>query len=478
MGRSEKLFRYLRHSRMPYELIKQPHTNSLQQAARCAGIDESSVARGVLLSDGRDYVQVVLPLNQVIDFRSLEKVTDRKLEPVANELYQKIFEGCEAGTNPPLGPAFGLQTIADRSLLVNSDVYFEPGCHDLLVKMTVADFQSMLGNVVWSEVSGSANDLSQPAGTVFEDEGSYCHENNVKDYLPAADLRNRLSKLYTLPTIPSLALEILQISRSEDSTADDLAGVVERDPNMSAQVMRYARSPFFASNATVETIRDSIHKVLGFDMVANICLGLSAAKSFRNPPDGPLGLNAFWQHSTYSASLCQMMAKAAPKTMKINPGLAYLSGLLHNFGYLVLGYMFKPEFYLLNKLVMANPTTPVSELEKQVLAFGEAQQIIHMGHAKLGAWIMHNWNMPETVLACVSEHHNTTYEKEHAEYVGLVTLADRLLKRIELGDGDSTELPADLLAKFGFTEEQLEGMLESLQEKSECLDSMAQQLAA
>ncbi len=296
--------------------------------------------------------------------------------------------------------------------------------------------------------------------------------------MPSEDVRKRLEQLYSLPPMPQVALRILQIKDDPDSSVEDLAACVELDPSLAAQVVRYARSPFFGYKGDINTIRDAIHKVLGFNMVTNISIGLASGKGFKNPVDGPLGLNEFWRQATYSSAIVQELAKKMPKDKRPNLGLLYLAGLLHNFGYLLLGHLFKPEFFLLNKLVSANSDVPVTELEKQVLGMGDAQHVISLGHAKLGAWLMHSWNMPDEVVITLGEHHNEDYDGDHAIYPSMVLVSDRLLKSKEIGDGDCEEIPDSVLDRIGLTLEQVQEVFEQVMSGSDSLETLASQLAA
>ncbi|HEV8078537.1 MAG TPA: HDOD domain-containing protein, partial [Marinobacter sp.] len=59
------------------------------------------------------------------------------------------------------------------------------------------------------------------------------------------DVAARLQKLYRLPPMPALALRILALTAEPEATAKQLAEVIELDPSMTAQLMRYARSALF-----------------------------------------------------------------------------------------------------------------------------------------------------------------------------------------------------------------------------------------
>ena len=226
---------------------------------------------------------------------------------------------------------------------------------------------------------------------------------------PASDLRRRIEQIYQLPPMPEMAQRILALRNDPDASIADLAAIVEMDPSLAAQVVRHATSPFYGYRGKIRSIHDAITRVLGFDLVMNMALGLAMGRSFRNPKDGPLGLRAFWRHAVYSACLAQALAREVPEDRRPEPGLAYLAGLLHNFGFLLLGHLFPPEFKLLNRLVAANPDKPVSALEKCVLGMGQAQDVLDMGHAGIGAWLMQAWQMPEEIVVTLREHHDPEY---------------------------------------------------------------------
>ncbi len=293
----------------------------------------------------------------------------------------------------------------------------------------------------------------------------------------AGEIRRRIEQVYELPPMPEMARRVLQLRNNPDASISDLAGIVELDPSLAAQVVRYAASPFYAFRGKINSIHDAITRVLGFDMVMNMALGLATGKSFQNPCDGPLGLHAFWRHAVYSATLVQALAKRMPPSTRPQPGVVYLAGLLHNFGFLLLGHLFPPEFKLLNKLVAAHPESPVTALEKCVLGMGQAQNLLEMGHAQIGSWLMQSWQMPEEIVITLCEHHNPAYTGDHAVFPHLIMVADHVLKGRDIGDAPDASLPPLSLEMIGLEEEAVLEIAEHLFEDCTSLDMMARQLA-
>jgi len=292
------------------------------------------------------------------------------------------------------------------------------------------------------------------------------------------EIRRQVESVYELPMIPDMASRILQLSADPAASVKDVVEVVEMDPSLAAQVIRYARSPFFGYQGDIDTIHEAISRVLGFDLVMNIALGISSGKIFNIPDDGPLGTKAFWRHAVYTAALTQALGKAMPRQMRPKAGTAYLTGLLHNIGFMLLGHLFRPEFMVLNKLAAARPNTSIAELEKRILGMGHAKHVVNMGHCQLGDWLMQSWKMPREVIVTVREHHNEDYKGEHCVYSRLTMVANRMLKRHGIGDARSEEVPEHILKSLYLSEELVERILEQIMDGGEALDVMAQQIAA
>lgn len=294
----------------------------------------------------------------------------------------------------------------------------------------------------------------------------------------AGEIRRRIEQVYELPPMPEMARRILQLRNNPDASVAELASIVELDPSLAAQVVRYAASPFYAYRGRINSIHDAITRVLGFDMVMNMALGLATGKSFQNPCDGPLGLQEFWRHAIYTATLVQALAKRMPPKARPQPGMIYLAGLLHNFGFLLLGHLFPPEFKLLNKLVAAHPESPVTTLEKCVLGMGQAQNFLEMGHAQIGTWLMQSWQMPDEIVVTLREHHNPEYAGDHALFPHLVMVADHVLKGREIGDAPDDQLPPVSLDRLELGEDVIRETAEQLFMDCSALEMMARQLAA
>lgn len=293
--------------------------------------------------------------------------------------------------------------------------------------------------------------------------------NNKDAPILITNLRQRIESTTDLPAMPDVAQELLRLNSDPNGNINKLVEIIELDPSITAQILRYARSAFFGYHGEIPSLHHAIKTVLGYSLTIDIALGLSLGKSFNIPHQGPLGLYPFWQHSIYSAALIESLIRIMPRQHRPLPGLGFLSGLLHNFGALLVAHLFKNETALLQKNISTNKDSPVMDIERQTLG---------TDHMEVGAWLMRSWNLQTEIQVAVSEHHNEYYNGVHAAYAQLTLIADRLLKRHGIGDAESTELPENILSSLGIKREQAEEILESIINSGQEFDTLAKQFAA
>jgi len=295
------------------------------------------------------------------------------------------------------------------------------------------------------------------------------NKGDQQENKPLLDIKSRIARLKRLPAMPEMAQKIVQLNSDPDASIKDLVSIVELDPSLTAQVMRYSSSPFFGYRGKVDSVHTAVSRVLGYNMVMNLALGVTAARSFKMPKNVPLGLDAFWQHAVYSAAMVQALSSALPAEIRPPAGLAYLAGLLHNFGHLLLGHLFKQEFLLLNKFIAREPQRAVIDIEKEVLG---------VDHAHIGAWLLKAWRLPDEIVVATREHHNEYYQGPHAVYSQLVMLSDLLLKQYDINDEGPAEIPDSVMQMLELGEYQVATIARQVLGDCSGLDSMAMQLSA
>jgi HD-like signal output (HDOD) protein len=256
------------------------------------------------------------------------------------------------------------------------------------------------------------------------------------------ELRDRVKSLETLPPLPGTAHAIMEIYQDPYADAAKLAAIVETDPALCAQLLRWANSPLYGFQGRITTVKKAITQVLGFDLVMNLALGLASVKALKIEGSGPLGLANFWNNALFSASLCRELAVASRMESRPNKGTAYVSGLLHNLGLLVFGHLLPEEHRHVNQLMMANPDIPLSRLGEFALGISPMT---------LGLWILEAWDLPEVLVTAMAQQCNPEFRGKHASYANLVYISECLLKRRQLSLFHTDKIPPALLEHLGLT---------------------------
>ena len=145
---SHTVTRFLGNRSVPYESIPHRHTMTSNQTAFSAHVPRDKVAKAVLFGDEEHYVLAIIPASGRVDTDALrDLVGARSIMLAGEDEIAMMFPDCELGAIPAVGPAYGLDTVVDASLLVQPDVYFEGGDHEHLVHVTGADFRRLMTGV-------------------------------------------------------------------------------------------------------------------------------------------------------------------------------------------------------------------------------------------------------------------------------------------------------------------------------------------
>jgi HD-like signal output (HDOD) protein/prolyl-tRNA editing enzyme YbaK/EbsC (Cys-tRNA(Pro) deacylase) len=438
---------YLANSQGRFKGRQTAAADTLEATAALAEIPLENIVKPVLLKSGKAYLMAIVRGDQKPDLEAINRLFKREFEPCSVSEIQELMPGCDPQALPPLAEPFGLRAIQDKSIDAMSKVYFATGVAGLFISAEAEDF-AHLNEEAWK---GHAIALAQDA--------SHAHTS----------MRKKVQKVSELPAMPGIATEIIRLKNNPYAHASELAAIIEQDPSLTAQLIRYATSPLYAYQGKVDSVETAIVRVLGMDFVQDIAFGLALGKAFNNPKDGPLGLNAFWKHAVYCASLTQALCNSMEFSRRPPAGLGYMAGLLHNFGILLLGHLFPAQFERLNRAVMENPGRSLRELERETIG---------VSHTELGLWLMDAWDMPKEVIDAVTEHHNPAHRGDYSVYANLVYIANALLKRHGLGDGETTEIPPKLLQRLGLSEATLEAALETVLGDKDGLEFMACKMAA
>lgn len=242
-----------------------------------------------------------------------------------------------------------------------------------------------------------------------------------------------LSELHInqLPSLPHVLVDLLHACQNADSSFQDLSAIIHRDTAIVARVIALANSPFYNRGVKINSVERAL-LVLGTDTIKTIVITAAVQQFFSNfSQTHAVFLKRFWKRSLS----CALLAKSlAILTSYPNPDEAYLGGLLHNIGELILNTNFDQRY---GQLCAEYP----HELER----ISQETQVFPMNHCAIGAWLMKEWGLSAFISDAIEFHHTSADMLADAHHlVKIVALSSLLSTDQALLDPESFEIADQL----------------------------------
>jgi putative nucleotidyltransferase with HDIG domain len=268
------------------------------------------------------------------------------------------------------------------------------------------------------------------------------------------ELEQLIMNANDLPTIPVVAMKVLQLIENESTTSEDLAKVVSSDPAVAARVLKISNSTFFGCKRQINTLSHAI-MMLGYNTLKSLVMAASVKQVYKT-----YGLTEkmLWEHS-FGAGLAARII--AGTTQLANDEEAFLGGLFHDIGKTIMNNIDSNQFQMV-----------MQRCYNEDISFQDAeQQFYPYSHADVGGLVIQKWNFPDMLMKAVLEHHRFNFVEDEDPYQITITcivgLANLFCHKIGLGQREPEpelqlheSVPARML---NLSEEQLDSMLVSFE---------------
>ena len=157
----------------------------------------------------------------------------------------------------------------------------------------------------------------------------------------------KISTSKNLPTLPHILLKLIDACNQDSGSLKEVSQIVEKDPSLSSKIFRLVNSTYYGLPSRVENMNQAV-ALVGTNAVKNIAICASVYEAFsQNKGNDVFNLKLFWWHSLKCAVLARLISK---KIRYSHPDEAFLSGLLHDIGKLVLWVHFPEKYETLLKI--------------------------------------------------------------------------------------------------------------------------------
>lgn len=216
----------------------------------------------------------------------------------------------------------------------------------------------------------------------------------ARDLLRSPELVSIVSRLCSVPSLPTIYSELSKALESEDTSLGQIEKIISKDIGMAAKILQLANSAFVGAHGHVSSVREAV-SLIGAETVRSLTLSIHVFSQFDRHASIAAHLPSLWHHSVSVGTLAQKIAMMETGSKSVTEE-CFTAGLLHDIGKIVL-FAEMPEQY---RRVMEQ----MQEADKSIIDL----EMEHLGctHQLVGAYLMSIWGLPVSIVQAVQFHHS------------------------------------------------------------------------
>ena len=237
----------------------------------------------------------------------------------------------------------------------------------------------------------------------------------LKNIMEADRVKEIISQINTLPSLPSMYYEIIDKVNSEKSSIREIGKIVSRDISMSTKVLQLINSAYFGlRNEVTDPIKACVY--LGLDNIKSLVLTVKIFDKFKESDVNQYYIDTLWNHGLKVAKCSQKIAQEnnmSPDEIKN----FWTAGLLHDIGKLVIAVNFPHEFQKIRAMVADDHSLLAAE-----------NRILGSNHGEIGAYLMGLWGLPTPLIStCAFHHYPEKYSAKNINPVNVIHFANAMV---------------------------------------------------
>ena len=216
--------------------------------------------------------------------------------------------------------------------------------------------------------------------------------------------------------IPQVALKVMRIMDEDTFDMSIIAKEVGKDQVLTARTLKLCNSAIFARRKQVESIEDALI-FLGKNLFIQIILSAAIKNYFNQCEKGySICKGGLYHHAVGTAVIAE---KLAVFTGSVKPTLAYIAGLMHDIGKVVLDRFISATYPYLYR----------NHYEKELNLIDIEKEYIGIDHTEVGYLLALRWGLPDIMAESIKNHHHPMHTDDKNNLSHIVFLADLLMSR-------------------------------------------------
>ncbi|MDP3503554.1 MAG: HDOD domain-containing protein [Myxococcales bacterium] len=211
-----------------------------------------------------------------------------------------------------------------------------------------------------------------------------------------------------VPPYPSTAMKLQQVMLRPDFTLHALVDAMRTDAVFTGNILRLANSAFYRRGDPVTSLTLAVSRIGTRELTR---LAMAAGVSNAATAAGPLAelRRGVWRRSLTAA----LVAEALAKVEGTDAGEAFVAGLLHDSGKL---------------LVLGCIEDAFAKRPEVLAASSDIEVLLEQHHAKFGLILSGRWQLPVALAQVIAHHHDAAPPDALTRRVAL---ADRIVEALE-----------------------------------------------
>lgn len=214
---------------------------------------------------------------------------------------------------------------------------------------------------------------------------------NLRDLLGNEKLRQLVSQMRSVPSLPTLYSEIMVELGSTEPNMRKIAEIVKKDIGMTVKILQIVNSAFFGLRRNISNAGDAIN-FLGLDTIKSLTLSIGIFSQFEGKNQPEAIISKIWDHSMAVGKTAKAIAE---KEIPENANDAFTAGLLHEIGEIVLTVNLPEQYAAVQELIKKENLTRIAA----------ESQVFETTHSEVGAYLLGLWGLPHLVVEAVAFHH-------------------------------------------------------------------------
>jgi HD-like signal output (HDOD) protein/CheY-like chemotaxis protein len=270
-------------------------------------------------------------------------------------------------------------------------------------------------------------------------QGTIARAFTLRDLAGNPAVKTLVARINKLPALPATYQQLVECLKSPNADMDDVANIISRDPSMSARLLKLVNSAYFGLAKPVAEVARA-GALLGLDRIMALVLGQGLFTGVDMPNVRGFSMEALWTHSLATATAAHRIA-IDEGFERDQVAAAFLAGMLHDIGQLVLAMGMPQEYERVLELARQRPENAhdIETLELQA------------SHTDVGAYLVGLWGLPISIAEAIAFHGDPAHAGGGFGLPGIVHVANAIANHPDATDPRAPELHLnfDYLEKHG-----------------------------